>query len=251
MIGRKNEKESTAMWRMPYTILRNLFRLPKILETLHRMTDQPETYSQQEVYDYVRYIVGLMERTGHVKTNTFGQENLPKEGGYVLFPNHQGQYDAYSLVAAHEGALSLVMDRGRSYFVFVSEIVDALGGKRMDLHNSRQSLTIINQVAQEVAQGRRYILFPEGGYDQDKKNSLWEFKPGSFKAAVKAKAPIVPVVLVDSYQVYNSRKLTPVTTQVHYLPPLYYDDYHGMTTPQIAETVQARIGEKLAQLGYG
>lgn len=238
------------MWRMPYTILRNLFRLPKILETLHRMTDQPDTYTQQEVYDYVRYIVGLMKKTGHVRTEVFGTDLLPKEGGYVLYPNHQGQYDAYSIVDAHRQPLSLVMSRDRSYFVFVSEIVDALGGKRMDIHSSRHALTIINQVAREVAQGRRYILFPEGGYDEAKHNRLWDFKPGSFKAAVKAKAPIVPVVLVDSYQVYNSRKLTPVTTQVHFLPPLLYEEYRDWNTPQIAEVVRARIGDKLAQLGH-
>lgn len=238
------------MWRMHYTIFRNLLRLPKILETLHRMTDQPETYSQQDRYEYVRSVVGLMERTGHVKTETFGEDLLPQEGGYVLYPNHQGQYDAYSIVSAHRQPLSLVMSRDRSYFIFVSEIVDALGAKRMDTHSARQALTVINQVAREVAEGRRYIIFPEGAYDRNKHNRLWDFKPGSFKAAVKAKAPIVPVVLVDSYQVYNSWKLTPVTTQVHYLPPLYYEDYQDLTTAQIAETVQTRIGEKLSQLGH-
>ena len=81
------------------------------------------------------------------------KKELPKEGGYVLFPNHQGQYDAYSLVAAHEGALSLVMDRDRSYFVFVSEIVDALGGKRMDLHNTSQiAETVQARIGEKLAQ---------------------------------------------------------------------------------------------------
>ena len=184
-----------------------------------------------------------------MKTDVFGRENLPSEGGYVLYPNHQGKYDAYSIVDVHEKPVSLVMDREMSYFIFVSEIVDALRGKRMDIHNARQALTVINRIAEEVAQGRRYVIFPEGGYDNQKRNSLWDFKPGCFKAATKAEAPIVPVVLVDSYKVYNSWTLLPVRNQVHYLEPIYPRDYRDLNTHQIARIVKARIEAKLTELG--
>ena len=49
----------------------------------------------------------------------------------------------------------------------------------------------------------------EGAYDDRKRNTLWDFRPGCFKAATRAEAPIVPVVLVDSYKVYNSPTLLP------------------------------------------
>lgn len=136
-----------------------------------------------------------------------------------------------------------------SYFLFVSEIVDVLRGKRMDLHDNRQALKIINQVAQDVSAGVPHVIFPEGAYDNSKHNTLWEFKPGCFKAATKAGAPIVPVALVDSYKVYNSWTLTPVKTQVHFLKPLYPDAYANMSTHQIAEYVKNQIQQKLDELG--
>lgn len=154
----------------------------------------------------------------------------------------------YSIVDVHEKAASIVMDQEMSYFIFVSEIVDALRGKRMDLNNSRQALTIINQIAAEVAQGRRYFIFPEGAYDNRKHNSLWEFKPGCFKAATKSRVPIVPVALVDSYKVYNSWQITPVKTQVHFLKPLYPEEYQDMNTHEIARVVKNRIQDKLNEL---
>lgn len=237
------------MWRMPYSILVNLKLLPKLVFHMHRMVDQPDNYSEQDRYDHIRYIVGLMKKTGRIKTECFGKENLPAEGGYVMYPNHQGKYDAYSIVDVHERAASVVMDREKSYFVFVSEIIDVLHGKRMDLSDSRQSLKIINQVAQEVGVGRRYIIFPEGGYDNNKRNGLWDFKAGCFKAAVKAKAPIVPVALVDTYKVYNSWYLAPVKTQVHFLAPVYYEEYREMHTHAIADIVKTRIEKKLNELG--
>ena len=50
------------MWRMNYTILMNLARLPKILATMHRMIDRQDLYSEQDNYNYVRYITGLMQK---------------------------------------------------------------------------------------------------------------------------------------------------------------------------------------------
>lgn len=239
------------MWRMKYTILRNLGRLPGLMQTMHRIRDRTDLYTEQDAYDFARYIVGLMRKTGWIKTEGYGMEQLPGEGGYLLCPNHMGKYDAYGIVSVHERPLSVVMDRDMSYFTFVDELLELLRGKRMDIQNSRQALGIIRQIADEVAQGRRYIIFPEGGYSNDKGHRLWDFRPGCFKAATRVEAPIVPVALVDSHLVYNSWKLTPVRTQVHFLQPLYAGDYRGMTTAQIGEVVRSRIVDKLRELGRG
>ena len=239
------------MWRMNYSILVNLIRLPRILETMHRITDRRDLYSEQDSYDYIRNtVVRLMKKSGHIQTQGFGLENLPAEGGYVMYPNHQGKYDSYGIVSVHEKALTAVMDREMSYFPLVNEIMETLRGKRMDIKDPRQGLKVINAVAEEVKQGRRYIIFPEGAYDNAKHNTLWDFKPGCFKAAMRANAPIVPVVLVDSYKAYNSRTILPVKTQVHFLKPLYPDAYQNMNTIQVAAEVKARIAEKLENLGF-
>lgn len=74
------------MWRMPYSILMNLGCLPKIVQTLHRMVDQREKYSEEEIYDYVRYIVSLMKHTGKMKTQSFGRETLPPRAAISSTP---------------------------------------------------------------------------------------------------------------------------------------------------------------------
>lgn len=244
----KKEEKLRTMWRFYYTIGRNIIILPKLIATMREKAAQPEIYNEEDCYEYMRYITDLMQKTGHIKTECYGMENLPKEGGYMMYPNHQGKYDAYGIVSAHEKPCTVVMDKDKSYTIFIKEIIDVLRGKRMDIHDVRQAFTIIKEITQEVMEGRRYILFPEGGYDKNQKNTLGEFKAGCFKIPLKSRVPIVPVVLYDSYKAFNSWQITPVKTQVHFLEPIYYDEYKDLKTQQIAELVKARIQEKLNEI---
>lgn len=217
-----------------------------MIGTMRRMT--ANKCSEEEGYEYLRYMVTVMQKKGFTRTEVYGTENLPKEGGYVMYPNHQGKYDAYGIISGHEKACTVVMDKAKSYDLFIKEVIDMIKGKRLDKEDVRQAFTIINEVAEEVEQGRRYIIFPEGEYDKEKKNTLTDFKAGCFKTSVKSKTPIVPVTLIDSYKAWNTSSLRMVTTQVHFLEPIYYEEYKGLKTNQIAELVRQRIQEKIDEI---
>ena len=116
----------------------------------------------------------------------------------------------------------------------------------MDRSDIKQSLKVILEVAKEVSEGRNYVIFPEGTRSHNG-NKLLEFKGGSFKAATKAKCPIVPVALLNSYVPFDSHTIKPVTVQVHYLQPLYYEEYKDLKTTEIAAIVKQRIEEKIAE----
>lgn len=238
------------MIKFLYVILVNLFRAPYMIPKMRYQANHPEKYSESKRYNLVRHAITLMKRSGWIHTRAYGEENLPKEGGYVMFPNHQGKYDALGIMFSHKEPCSFVMDKNKSHTILVSEIVDLVQGKRMDTHDVRQAMTVINEISHEVKEGRKYIVFPEGGYGFHTKNSLGEFKPGSFKCAVKAKAPIVPVALIDSYKVFNSFAIGKVTTQVHFLKPLYYEEYKELKTMDIANMVKKRIAEVIAQYSF-
>ena len=235
------------MLRFLYLIVRNIFIIPGIISKMRQLIAD-ENSTEEEKYKYLQYIVGLMQKTGHIKTLVYGEENLPAEGGYVMYPNHQGKYDAYGIAAVHKKPCTVVIDRERSNFIFVREIIDMIQGKRLDKKDVRQGFRIMSQVAEEVKAGRRYIVFPEGGYAKGKTNTLEEFKAGCFKMSVNSRTPIVPVVLVDSYKVMNSSKRGSVTTQVHFLPPIPYEEYKECKTVEIAEMVRKRIQKKLDEV---
>lgn len=238
------------MIKLLYVIIMNLYRAPYMIPKMRYQANHPEKYSESRRYHLVRHAIKLMKRTGRIHTKAYGEENLPKEGGYVMVPNHQGKYDVLGIMNVHKEPCSFVMDKNKSNTILVREIVDLVQGKRLDKNDVRQAIQVINEMAREVSEGRKYIIFPEGEYEFNNKNKMGTFKPGSFKAAVKAKAPIVPVALVDSYKVFNSFTLGKVTTQVHFLKPLFYEDYIGKKTTEIAEIVKGRIAEVLEQYSF-
>lgn len=157
-----------------------------------------------------------------------------------MYPNHQGKFDALSIMITHAKPCSVVVDDAVSYGILIKEFIDLVEGKRMKLNDVRQALGIIKETSSEVKEGRRYIIFSEGGYTNNG-NTLQEFKSGSFKMAMMAKAPIVPVALTDSYKVFGENSLAPVTVKISYLQPLYYEDYKDMNSREICALVKDRI----------
>ena len=58
---------------------------------------------------------------------------------------------------------------------------------------------------------------------------------------MRAKAPIVPVAIVDSWKVFDLWSLRKVKTEVFYLKPMFYDEYKDKKSVEISSIVYNRI----------
>jgi 1-acyl-sn-glycerol-3-phosphate acyltransferase len=229
------------------TIIVNLHRIVFYVTKIRIWLRNPSRHSEEDRYEVARSMVTDMNKSMGYKTIGYGMEKLPKEGGYMIYPNHQGKYDVEGIIATHEKPVTFVMDEKKSHIILVREFLDLLGGKRLMMDDPRQTVKTFMEIAGELTQGRRYILFPEGGYKENNRNIVETFKPGSFKLAKMGKVPIVPVALVDSYKVYNSPHKGPVTTYTYYLDPIPYEEFKDMSTSEIAAIVEKRIKEKIEE----
>lgn len=203
-------------------------------------------YNEWDRYQVARRMVALMKRNGFIHTKTYGKEKLPSDGGYVMYANHQGKYDSLGIIGAHDRPCTIMMDEQRSHLILADQFITLLKGARLDKTSMKTQFETILHVIAEVKEGRRYIIFPEGGYYHNR-NNVQEFLPGAFKCAMKAKSPIVPVALIDSYKPFELNSLKPVTTQVHFLEPIYYEDYKELSSKEVAELVRNKIMETIHQ----
>lgn len=196
--------------RFIYVIAGNLHRA-WMIPLMGYYSRHPEKYSERFRYEYNKHAIRLMNHTGRIYTQAYGAENLPKDGGYVMFANHQGKYDALGIMLTHEEPCSVVMDEARSKMPLVKQFIDMVGG-----------------------------------YSHRNGNHVDAFKAGSFKSAMRAKAPIVPVALVDSWKVFDLWSLRKVNTQVYYLKPIPYEEYRDMKSVEVAKLVYDRITAAIA-----
>lgn len=234
------------MLRLVYVVLVSVPIIIYYLIKYDYIISHKEQFSESEKYHVARDIVNVIMKKGRIRTEIFGVENLPKDGGYVMYPNHQGKYDALGIIKAHETPCTFLIDKKRSNIPLAREFSNLLDASKLDKTDSRSQITTILDVTRQISDGRRYIVFPEGGYS-DNNNDVHKFLPGAFKCSVKSKTPIVPVALIDSYKVFGVNSLKKVKTQVHFLEPLYYEDYSGMNTSQIAELVHSRVSEMVSR----
>ncbi len=199
-----------------------------------------ERYTEEERYKFAWMIADTLRRNSNIRTEVYGKENLPEEGGYVMYANHQGKYDAVGIIYGHEKPCTVVMDDKRSRIPVMKPYLKVLKGSTLDKSDIKSQANTIRNMVKEIKSGRRYIMFPEGGYNHNR-NNVQKFMPGAFKCSIRSKTPIVPVALIDSYKPFELNSLKRVTTQVHFLKPISYDEYKELTTEEIACIVREQI----------
>ena len=165
---------------------------------------------------------------------------MPKEEGFILFPNHQGLFDVLAIMEGCPHPFGVVVKKEASGIILVKQIVRLLRGLSLDRKDTRSALAIINQMTEEVKAGRNYLIFPEGTRSR-KGNEILDFKGGTFKSAVHAKCPIVPVALIDSFKPFDISSIKREKVQVYFLEPILYEQYRGMKTTEIAKLVHDQI----------
>jgi len=229
------------MFRFYYVILMRIGSILHFVPKMRRYAAHPERYSEEDCHELCKTMIRKVAKTARTTTSYYGVENLPREGGYIMYANHQGKYDALGIMWGHPRPCRVLMDLKRSKMPIANEYVSLVRGKRLDRSNVRQQVTCLREIAEEVRDGKVYLIFPEGGYEKNQTNRMGDFRSGCFKSASLSGCPIVPVAIIDSYKPFGSKGLKPVHTQVHYLPPIPHAAFAHLPTAEIARMVQARI----------
>ena len=232
------------MKRIIMMVLRNILLVPWMWAKLCYHASHVDKYTEEEHYRMLQFITHRANKGGNVTIDAHGLENIPKENGFMFFPNHQGLFDVLAIIQVCPVPFSVVAKKELSDVPFLKQVFACMKAFSMDREDIKQSMQVILKVIKEVKQGRNYLIFAEGTRSKDG-NHPQEFKSGSFKAATKSQCPIVPVALIDSYKAFDTGSIKKLTVQVHFLKPMYYEEYKDMKTTEIAAEVKRRIEETI------
>ena len=77
------------MKRILLMVFRNLFFVPYGWFKLCWYASHAERYSEEQRYQLLKYVDNRAVKGGNLVIDGHGMENIPKENGFIFFPNHQ------------------------------------------------------------------------------------------------------------------------------------------------------------------
>ena len=232
------------MNRILRMVLCNFHRVPALYSKLCHYAKHTDRYPEQEKWDHIHKIMQYAVASANVDLVVTGLENFPEQDGFMLYGNHQGMFDVVAIAATCTRPLGCVLKKELANVPFLKQVISCTKSFAMDREDVRQSLTVIGSVTEEVKNGRNYLIFPEGTRSKQG-NTMGAFHGGSFRCAVKAKCPIVPIAFIDSFRVLDQKGSKRMQVQIHYLPAIAYEAYAGMSATEVAALVKDRIQAKI------
>jgi 1-acyl-sn-glycerol-3-phosphate acyltransferase len=130
------------------------------------------------------------------KIEVVGEENIPKDEGYLVISNHQSNFDIPIILGYFGKPMAFIAKIETKKMMIVRDWMIYLKCLFLDRNDFRQSVKVINQGSKNLKEGHNYVIFPEGTRSED--GNLGDFKPGSVKMAKKAGAKILPITIDGS-----------------------------------------------------
>lgn len=129
-----------------------------------------------------------------------GEENLPKEGAYILAPKHLSNWDPPLIVAKTKRNDVYILAKQE---LFVNKFVKFLAKKvhALPVKRNSQDTSVVKESVKALKQGNVLLLFPEGTRNGIEKHG--KIHSGAVIMANMAKVPIIPVGIQATYKPFS------------------------------------------------
>ena len=215
---------------------------------MRKYAKHPEKYPFEKRYKDTQKLLKRLSRGFNVEYHVEGLEKLPEETCCIV-SNHLSAYDPVTLISLMDKPCTFVAKKELANKPFIGKIIQSIEGQYIDRNDLKQSLRVMMKVEDDLKNRRdkNWIIYPEGTRNRDPMHVLKEFHHGTFRPAVKANVPIIPVATYGTFRVLKRKptyKKYPIF--VKFLDPIYPEQYQGMTTQEIAKFCQDKIEQAIS-----
>lgn len=147
-----------------------------------------------------------------------GKENIPKEGGALVCPNHVHAMDSVSVVAHNQRRIYALAKEDYYKNKLIKWFAKCCGV--YPIKQNSADIDAIKVSLKLLKEKKLLLIFPEGT-----RNGMAKGKPiknGPMLIAIKAGVPIIPIGIKGNFKPF--RKVT-----INIGKPIYYDQYKGKT----------------------
>ncbi|MDR0503143.1 MAG: 1-acyl-sn-glycerol-3-phosphate acyltransferase [Treponema sp.] len=194
------------------------------------------------------WALSVIKVTG-CKTTVVGIENVPKKGGVCFISNHGSYFDIALLLAYCSRQIGFIAKKELGWIPFLNCWIYMVGGLFIDRSTVRKAFNTINKGVKMIKSGGCMIIFPEG--HRSKGQGLLPFHAGSLKLATMAHAPIIPVAIDGSGDVFEkTNRVVAVPIKITFCEPIDTADIPSSDKKTIlSDRIYKVISEQLQKTG--
>lgn len=178
----------------------------------------------------------------HVTVN--GKEKLP-DRPFVYISNHLSIFDPMiAMFYLRKYKLAFVSKKENIQIIAAGKFMLASGCTSLDRNNNRAAAKAISSAVQNVTSGKNSMgIYPEGKTNKHPlTEKLLPFHHGSFRIALKAKAPVVIAVIGNTRKAYR-QPFTHIDLDI--VRVLEYEEYKDLSTGELSDMVYGIMLENI------
>jgi 1-acyl-sn-glycerol-3-phosphate acyltransferase len=211
-------------FRVFFYLLRFLIFTTPERRKLHKLYETDPKKASQLANTRIQNAFRDICRCAGVTIEAKGLENIPDEP-CLFVGNHCGYFDIVTTGAIIPGGVGYVAKDSIKKVPFLADWMVLIHCLFLNRDDIKEGLKTIQEGAQNIKDGYPMFIFPEG--TRYPTGEPGEFKGGSLKMAQRSKAPIVPVAITGSRDIFENNsglKIKPGTVHITFGKPFRLTD---------------------------
>lgn len=168
-----------------------------------------------------------------IKVNVIGESNYVDLDQCIFISNHQAHNDIFILLSILKKHFRFIAKKELFVSPIFKKFMKLSQSYPLDRDDDKASLMVLKQAVKDINEdGASVVVFPEG--TRSHSAEMGEFKTGLFSMLRRAKAPIIPIYIQNSFEV-GATEFT-----VHIGQPI---DSTGLSGADLCQKTYAAIKE--------
>ncbi|HEX2188491.1 MAG TPA: lysophospholipid acyltransferase family protein [Longimicrobiaceae bacterium] len=211
-----------------------------------------DAFFKPRVEYYIRLTQGWARtilRASATPVVAHGLENVRHGEPQVIVSNHVSWYDIFAIAGILPVPFHFVAKKELESIPLFGRAWKTAGHISIDRSNRQKAVESLRRAGEEIrARNSAVIIFPEG--TRSRTGRLQPFKKGAFTLAVEAGVPIVPTLVVGSFDIMrpDDWRVHPRTIHVHFGEPISPAGSGARSSEELMELVRGRMAEMLERL---
>ncbi|MDD2506673.1 MAG: lysophospholipid acyltransferase family protein [Candidatus Cloacimonetes bacterium] len=236
----------SAFWKIWFICFMFVCLLAYILLIICKVL-LPKGAYRKVVYIFVRYWGRTTVLSTGSKVEVCGLDKLPYSQSICFISNHQGMFDIPLFLGFIGRPGGFIAKKELFKIPVLSWWMKEIPCVFIDRSSARKAIETFQKSAEVIKAGHPMVIFPEGTRSQS--DMMGDFHLGSFKLPAMAEATIVPLVIKNTWRVYETDKqIKPAELKMRVLEPIEPHDTIYKDKHALAEEIYNRIKTALAEM---